>query len=163
MKANLIVSPQTKSINGYLNISQNGVYNGENDRVAGDLADLSSLVDTNELSELLCIDIINFYPLQVVQKVLSYWSTLIKHGGTMIVSALDLQEAARLISLGNITDIVQTNLLIYGQVSNVWSIRKSWTPLIDIQNMLIGNGQFDIIQVKFSNDGLFFYLTVRRK
>ena len=161
MKANLLLGSGT-ALNGYLNVDALTQPN-QTDRVLGDLGNLSSLIDTNELSELLAIDIINFYPLQMIQQLIGHWSSLVEHGGAITISGLDLHEAARIISLGTLTDILKINQLIYGTVTNTWTIRKSFVPLQDIISMIIGNGQFDITQVKYSGDGLFFFVSAKRK
>lgn len=161
MKVNLTIGGQ--SINGFMNLDQVAQPN-QSDRQLADLAKLDDIIDHNEVDEeLLALDVINFFPLQMVPQVVNHWCCKIAHGGLITISSLDLQEAARTISLGTISDTLQINRLLYGNVTNTWTIRKSFVGLQDVITIVTQTGQFDVGQIKFSPDGLFFVVTFRRK
>lgn len=158
MKTNLLIGG--KPLNGYLNIDVLAQPNHQ-DRVAGDITNLDAVVDNNECQELLAIDVIDFVPLQIRQQTLQNWSNKIAHGGIITVSAVDLVELARLISSGQLADVVEINKSIFGIANNVWQIRKSYIPLQDTVQMLVQSGQFEIQSVHFKNFN--YYITARRK
>ncbi len=158
MKINLVIG--NAPINGYLTIDQI-CPEGDPVKVPSDLANLDNLVDHNECMEVLALDCLDYFPLSMRAQLILHWTAKLTHGGAITLSCLDIQEASRLINNGTLVDTVQINRLLFGLVSNTWTIRKSVVPLSDTVSMLMNTNQMDITQIKFN--GPFYIITAKRK
>lgn len=148
------------SLNGYMVLDPLANPN-QNDRIQADPTNLDAFVDANECSEFLSLEILDHVPIFIRPKVLNHWLTKISHGGTITISATDMNELSRLIQNGQLNDIVSINNALYSTGQNVWLVKKSYVPLQQTIEMIMSTGQFNIEHVKF--EGFQYFVTARRK
>jgi hypothetical protein len=134
---------------------------GDTSKIQVDLTKLDNIVDHNEAEEVLAIDVLDFFPLQVRMQVLNDWKAKVAHGGTITLSCMDVNEVSRLINLGELDNIQTINSLIFGDCRSMWAMRKSVVPLDDTVAMLTMDKQFDITGIKF--ESVFYIITAKRR
>ena len=156
-----MIDGRVPALNGYLNICQGPATTNDQERVYAELQNIDNMVDHNECTDVLALDVIDYLPLGLRHNVINHWCTKVAHGGTITLSGLNLQEVTRLIFNGKISDVAEINRIVYGNISNVWTIRKSFTPPEDTAGMIMSTGQFDIVAQRF--DGVFYVITAKRK
>jgi hypothetical protein len=145
-----------KPLNGYLALDPTAQPN-DSSRVLADLTKLDQYVDNNECEEVLALDIIDYFPLQARQPLIIHWLTKVAHGGTFVLSSLDLHEYARLLHNGSFQDVVQYNQLLFGGFVQ----RKSTIPLDDTVKIIQSTGQMVIEEIKYNN--VFYIVKAKRK
>ncbi len=160
MKVNILIGDKNKPLNGYTNINQTASPN-DTEQIPCELNALDGIISHNECEEVLALQVLDHFPLQMRQPTLVHWLCKLKHGGKITISATDPYEMARLIHVGEIENPVQFNELVYGQIKNVWDIKKSVLPLQDTIGMIMQTGQFNIESVKY--EGPYYYIVARRK
>lgn len=74
---------------------------------------LTGLFDLGELAELTCHDVLDAYAAEDVDRVLSHWLSLLRHGGRLTLSVVDLGEVARGFASGGLS-VDAANELLHG-------------------------------------------------
>lgn len=156
MKVNLLIGGYP--LNGYLNLDPLAQPNDAS-KVNHTLENLDDIIDNNECTELLAYNVIDTFPINVRQQVLSHWLSKIEHNGVFVLSGLDINKAARLITSCDIS-IGDINTLLYGPCLNMWSINKGAWSLHDAINAIMSNGQFKILTKSFN--GLNYIVKAQR-
>lgn len=123
------------------------------DRVLGDPYKLDSLLDANEVSEMVVGDSLDYLPLQARSKALNHWLTKLSHRGTIVITGNDPKYIGHVIFDGSI-NIEQTNSIIYGIG------KKSMVTALDNINIAMNTGQFVVENLKYNN---FQYVVVLRR
>lgn len=148
------------ALNGYMCLDPLTSPN-QTDKIQCDPTNVDPIVDHNEASELLVLDVIDYVPLFLREKVLTHWMSKVAHNGILILSATDMSELSRLIYNGQFSDAVSTNHALFGSGQNLWTIKKSFIPCQNTMGTIVSTGQFNIEHVKY--EGFKYYITARRK
>ena len=99
------------------------------------LNDISNLVEDNECLEILAPTIINYLPFNQLQQIITGWVSKLRHGGKIVLGGTDLYEISKRVTRGEIdTDLA--NVLIYGQQTGVWDVKRSQLNLKDVSDLL---------------------------
>lgn len=122
----VLITINEDNIEGYLKISPMlGHY----------LNDISNLVEDNECLEILAPTIINYLPFNQLQQIITGWVSKLRHGGKIVLGGTDLYEISKRVTRGEIdTDLA--NVLIYGQQTGVWDVKRSQLNLKDVSDLL---------------------------
>lgn len=135
-------------MNGFLNIDPLSSPN-DPDCIASNIDNLDHLVDHNSCELLLALDILDYFPLQMRNKVLNNYLCKICHAGVLILSGLDVREAGRAIYMQSIDLLREGNLLLYGSGENIWRIKKSLLTIDNTIEIILSTNQFQIIGKRF--------------
>lgn len=112
----LYLSINGAPISNYLNLSpiQGDISLGQEWVCWSNFGDLSQFAEHGEVWEILADNIIDYFPLSDIAKVLEYWAKLLRHGGKLIVGGTDAGELSREFFLGNIP-VQDLNKIVYGE------------------------------------------------
>jgi hypothetical protein len=69
--------------------------------------------DANELTELECLDIVEFIPRQMFDQVIAHWVSRLAHKGRITLSFVDLYTVSRLFFLQKLS-LAEMNFLLHG-------------------------------------------------
>lgn len=111
MKLNLLLSNPDDLRSGFINVDPGAEWN-DLKRVNCKLDNLSPIVDANEVTELVALDVLDHYPTDKVDAVLDHWLSRLAHGGKITISVVDIREVAR-IFLNGAMDIAELNNLVH--------------------------------------------------
>lgn len=98
MRINITLEDDNQ-LNGYANINPNA---------------LNEAVDDAEAEEIRAINILPYYPQTESAKIINSWLRKLKHGGKIIIGAVDILEVSRDFST-YFLDIDTANLFLYGE------------------------------------------------
>lgn len=98
MKINITLEEENQ-LNSYVNIHPNG---------------LNDVVDDAEADEVRAINVLSYYPQNESSKIISLWLRKLKHGGKIVIGAVDILELSRDFS-SYFVDIDTINLFLYGE------------------------------------------------
>jgi hypothetical protein len=111
VKVNLVLGDPGAVRSGYLNLDVT-IQKPEGDRLPAHPDDFGHLVSPNELTELVCLGVIDRIPGESVIDVLRYWASRLAHGGTLAISALDMEEVAAYLATNDM-QVTDLDSLIY--------------------------------------------------
>jgi hypothetical protein len=104
-----------------------------------DLSNLDNNVLDNECTEIFAPRILDYIPLEKTQTIIERWVKKMRHGGKIVLGGTDIYEVAKLIMTGTI-DSKQTNIIIFGNQSGVWGVKRAAISLNDVCDLLIQLG-----------------------
>lgn len=110
MKVNLTINGP--SVDGMMNFDP---LSSDGGKIKADLSNLDDYVDKAEVTELRVSDVLDFIMPEQLGKVLTYWISLLAHGGKITLDGVDALEVAHALTYGNI-DLNQYNALLHGNV-----------------------------------------------
>lgn len=113
MKINLLFNNPYDVRSGYLNIDPYAGPNDQAGRIPGDINNLDDLVSAGEATEVVALDILDKFPRQYVDQILTHWLSRLAHGGRLTISVIDLYEVAKAF-LNEAIDVDKTNTLLHG-------------------------------------------------
>lgn len=146
MKVNLLIDNPRDVRNGYLNIDPYAS-DTEQDRLRGDLSNISHSVDDAEASEIVAVGVLSYYPGSLVNDIVSGWVKKLAVGGTITISAVDHNQVAHRLHGQHIT-AEQANELLHGRQEKDWDIIKSSFPIQRLIDVLKAQG-LQIVQKRF--------------
>lgn len=152
MKINLLVN-STETKPGFLNIDPLA-QPSDKTKVPGDPANLDLLVDPAEVTEFVAHGVLQLYPPNMVGNVLDHWVSRLAHGGTITLSATDLDDVARATANG-VLSLEQANEFLYGREGE----RRCGMTVNQVSSWLEGKG-LKVLQKKVINH--VFYVTAQR-
>ncbi len=121
MKVNLLLEGQPET--GYLNLCPYTESNTDTFQ-KGEVTKLDYLIDDGEVEELKAIDILEYYPGNMSEIILTNWIKKLKHGGKLVLGTVDLVEVAKGVANYEL-DIDQANLFFHGEQKRSWDFRLS--------------------------------------
>ena len=136
-KVNLLLNNHDGIRNGYLNLDP--FASGQDDRVAADIFNLSTVVETGEVGELVSLNVLDYVPTAGVDGVIFHWASLLAHGGTLSISVLDIRSACRSL-LDDSIDIGIFNSMVHGKQEHPWQIRKNSLSLNVLADLVRAKG-----------------------
>lgn len=139
MKLNLLINNSGDVRNGYLNIDPSANPEDPYGRVRCDLDNLDPLVDANEATEVVALDILDYYATTDVDRVLNHWLSKLAHGGTLTVSVVDLREVSRQFLAGGL-GLDEANLLLHGEQDGPMRFRMCSLTLDHLSAVLENKG-----------------------
>ena len=157
MKLNLI-RKQEEYLHGYKNVSLFISPEAQKDIVLGDYANLDALCTANECTELRAIDILDYYNVDQYDKIVSNWTSKLRHGGTIIIGGLDIIEVNTALYNNSISP-EEFNTLVFGTTTKSWNVKKSLVSIHQMGNLLLSKG-LSLVAKEFDN--LHYCITARR-
>ncbi len=146
MKLNLTISGLAR--NGWMNVDPLTQPNDQS-KIAHNLDNLDEYVDNNECEEVVALEVLDIFPVQMKQQVLNHWSAKVAHGGTLTFSGVDLDKIAK-IAFSKQVDSNQVNRLLYGECNNMWTIKKGLLTTQQACELALTSGQFKILSKEIS-------------
>lgn len=113
MKLNLLINSPSDIRSGYVNVDAAATPETKDGRVHCNLASLE-VADAGECSEIVAHDVLDAFPVNKVDEVLSNWLSKLAHKGRLALSVVDLREVSRAVISGNLT-AEAANLLLHGE------------------------------------------------
>lgn len=101
MKLNLLLNNPGGVRSGYLNLEGEAVTN------------LDDVADANEVTEIIALDVLCYFPNHLADQVLNHWLGKLAHGATITLGQPDIREIARAV-LNRTIDLNVANELLYG-------------------------------------------------
>lgn len=139
MRINLLVDSPGDQRSGYLNVDPVAPEGCGDGRTRGEPNDLSFAVDPAEAEEIVALDVLDYYPAHAADQVLSHWLSLLRRGGTLTLSVVDVREVARGILSGELSpEDVQE--LLHGRQERPWQFRKASYTLSQLSDVLQNRG-----------------------
>lgn len=122
MKINLLLDNPGDVRSGFLNLDP---FARPDDpaRFPCDVADLSAYVDAGEATEIVALDVLDYFPSHQADTVLQNWLSRLAHGGRLTLSVVDAREVARAILAGTIS-MDDVNELVMGRQEKDWQQKK---------------------------------------
>lgn len=158
MKVNLTIG--RPALNGYMNIDPTSNPNDPNsNKVCHPIDNLDPIICHNQCDEFLCLDVLDYFPIQARLQTLNHYLCKISHNGTIIVGGLDIRDAVRVAYTRQ--SLLEDNILFYGQATNVWTLKKSLVTIDDIIRGIMQTNQFNIISAKFDKSN--YIVEAKRK
>ncbi|MAF25294.1 hypothetical protein CL634_06930 [bacterium] len=111
MKLNLLHGEGQK-MSGFQNISSLSLEDEE--IIWCDVRNLDVVVDDGEVEVLIARNVINYMPQEHLISTLNHWVSKLRHGGRIVVGAIDLYEVARGIHIRDI-ELSDSNTILYGE------------------------------------------------
>lgn len=139
MKVNVLLDNPGDCRSGYLNVDPFAPADCSDGRVRGDASDLSTLVDAGECSEVVALDVLDYFPGAAVDQVLRNWLSRLCHGGRLTVSVVDLREVSRALLAGNVS-MDDANELLTGKQEKAWQFKKSVFTLSQLVEVMTNLG-----------------------
>ncbi len=139
MKVNLLLDNNKELLNGHINIDPFTPDESSDQRIKGEVSDLSFILDDSEAEEIVSCNILEYFEFSKVDGILDGWLKKLKKGGTLILGFTDLEEASRLFYQGHIT-LEQVNHLFFGRQDKGWNFKKSGFTLDNIVEILRNKG-----------------------
>lgn len=146
------------SINGYINIFPFNQENKSEDLIYGDIINLDYIADQGEISEILCLEVIEYIPYNKIYEVISGWVGKLRVGGQLILGFLETEELCNLYHRGNINHN-DFNKLIHGDTESNKIKLSSFSAPILIENL---TKQHTIKLKKHTLNGIDVTLTFER-
>lgn len=134
MKLNLMLGNHDDIYNGYINISPFVAPNSK-DVVPGDLTNLDNLVEPNECSEILALDVLEYYPRTQIDKIVQHWCSKLRYNGTLSIGGHDINLIAKKIYHRDM-DFVQTQEILYGRQQNQMQFKLHISNLYHLINLM---------------------------
>lgn len=148
MKVNLLLDNPGDVRSGYLNIDPFAPAEGDQ-RVKGDVSDISWAVDDAEATEIVALDVIDFFPARDADRVLNNWLSKLARGGRLTVSAVDVREVARAFLAGTL-HLDDVNDLLHGKQEQPWQCRRAAYTLDQLVEVL-GNLGYKVLLKRVQN------------
>lgn len=138
MKLNLLLDNPGDVRSGYVNVDP---FAPDNDpqRVKADVSDLSAVVDAGEATEVVALDILDYFPGPAADAILGNWLSRLAHGGKLTLSVVDLREVCRAVLSGSATP-EDANELLLGRQEKPWQYKKSAYTLAQLVEVLTNLG-----------------------
>ena len=138
MKVNLLYGGAPLS--GYLNVNHLGASEGCHH---GNMTDLTEFIDDAEASEILALDVINFFCKNEVLGIIDNWVSKLRHGGKIIIGAADSDSICKSFYEHDIS-IADINSMLYGEEEPF--IRKNAITVISLAHYLESTHGLKIIK-----------------
>lgn len=138
MKLNLLLNNPGGVRSGYTNVDPIAPENSL-DSVRCDVTNLDTVCDAGEASELVAHDILDYIPRAQVPKVLNHWLSRLAHGGTFVLSCVDLLEVSRALVAYRLP-LEEANKLLHGEQREPWEFRKDSYSLAQLVGFLKDRG-----------------------
>tara|TARA_Y100001938_G_scaffold147611_2_gene229209 strand:- start:2397 stop:2879 length:483 start_codon:yes stop_codon:yes gene_type:complete len=113
------------------------------------VTNIDKYADNAELLELIATDVIDYFPAQETEKIISGWISKIRLGGKIVVGGIDLMEVCKAFSSYSI-DNNFANVLLHGQQNPQYMIKKSTSMALIVASFLQSNG-FKVIKKRIEN------------
>lgn len=139
MKVNLLMDNPADVRPGYVNIDLLAPEGDPLGRIQCDPSNLESIADAAEVVELIAHDILDRVPMHQANAVLDHWLSRLAHGGTIVISCVDLLEVAKSLQNRLIT-VEQANQLLHGEQDKAWKFRQANYTLAQLADTLRGKG-----------------------
>lgn len=156
MKINLLINNATGILNGYENVD---LFADKDDgRILSDYSNLH-FCSPNEALEIRADNIIQFFEISKVEKMVDHWVSRLRHGGKLTVLSVDSYSIALAFSRFEITP-QDFNKLTFGQQKTPWDCHKSSSTIHSLATLLASKG-LEIVSKKMS--GYNYCLIAERK
>jgi hypothetical protein len=147
MKINLLYGSDNV-LSGFLNIDP---FAKDEDikKNKGRVDNLDEICEDAECLSIIAEDIIDYFSSKEVDNIISHWIKKLRHGGKIVIGGIDLIEVSR--SFNNkYIDLINTNLLLFGDQSESWKYRKSCLTSSELVKGLQGLG-LNILKNRINN------------
>ena len=144
MKINLLHGAGQK-MSGFSNVSSLAI--DDDEVIWCDVRNLDVVVDDGEAAIIIARDVINYMPKEQILPILSHWVSKLRHGGRIVVGAMDLHEVVRQIYIQDL-DMEGANRVLYGE--GELKLKRNIFPISSIldffqdNNMTIIKAKMDI-------------------
>ncbi len=149
MKINLLIDNPGDYKNGYNNIDPFAPETNGDLRLKSDISNLDSLVDDGEANEILALEILEYFPGNVIDDILQNWLKKLAHGGILTISGVDFTEIARGFLSSNLS-LEDVNELLLGKQEKSWQTKKSVFTLLKLVEVFEGLG-YKILKKRIYN------------
>jgi hypothetical protein len=131
MKINLLYD-SNNILSGFFNIDPYSI--SDPNKVCCDLENLY-FCSEGEAEEIICDEILSFYPKETVNRMIAHYVTRLGHGGSITISDLNAYEISRQFTLGKI-NLEEYNQQAFGGKYE----RKSWVGIPEVVGILAEMG-----------------------
>lgn len=138
-RLNLLIGDPANVRSGYTNVDPLAPDGDPAGRVRCDPGNLDPVVDAGEAVEIVAHDIIDRVPMHQANALLEHWLSKLAHGGTIVLSCVDILEVARSL-LGRFITVEQANVLLHGEQDERWRFRQANYTLVQLADTLAGKG-----------------------
>jgi hypothetical protein len=146
-KINLIYG-EGEVLNGFLNL--NPFLEQETDNLKRvDIKNISSYVDDGECTELISINVLEYFNSNKIPEILSHWVKKVALGGKIILGFVDLQSVARCF-YNNIINLETTNILVHGSNAKPYMTKRTGLTITVVESLLKQMG-LKIMKRKINN------------
>lgn len=129
MKINLLYG-HGDFLQSHLNINPFSLEETESMKI-GDIRNLDGWVDDAEATEIIAMDVIDYFSLAEVNPILDHWISKLRHGGKIVIGGCDALDAAKALSQYEL-DLQTFNMLIHGTQDQPHLYKKTTLTLIGI-------------------------------
>lgn len=136
MKINLVIDGTPEIRVGYLNIDM--MY-GKDGVVVGNFMNLNPLVDDGEAEEIFALDILDYLTLAQGEATIAHWVSKLAHGGTLVLSAVDIIEVSKAL-IARIITVDEANSYLHGEQKKQWQFRHASYTLGGLVALLEAKG-----------------------
>lgn len=160
MKLNIVWDPADVRP-GYTNVSVNPDVDERVEHVADvcEPHDLSRPCAPGEATEVVVLGVLEYLPIDVVDKALDHWVDLVAVGGTISLGSLDVFEVAAALAGGKMSHH-DANLLVHGRQEKPWQLKRATYGVRQLAEALAGRG---LVVTRKSLSGLHALVTAERK
>ncbi len=137
MKLNLFIDNPDAARQGYKNIDPVAPI-GHADILRENLAELAS-VDDAECSEIVALDVLEYFPPADTDKILTTWIRKLGHGGMLTVGFTDLYQLVKH-TYNRTLNISEVNLYLHGNQKSPWNLKRNTFSTDLISEVLQGKG-----------------------
>jgi hypothetical protein len=142
----IIASPL--NIPGFINI--NPLANlTDTSQMQGDVSNLDWIADNGEVEELIVQHVLDYFPMQMTDKILSGWLAKLAKGGIITLVGNDLVLLAKEFAARRIS-IEDYCMGLYGHQQQSWAFKKSGLTLTQVVEVLKSLG-YKVIEAKIEN------------
>jgi len=138
MKINLLYG--TPAMSGYLNVDHLGI---SKDAYHGNIRELTEFVDDAEATEIIAIDVINFFNKNEILSIIDHWVSKLRHEGRIIIGAIDSHSVCKDFCEYSLT-ISDINSMLYGEEEPY--IRKNAITMVSLAHYLETNHKLKILK-----------------
>lgn len=139
MRLNLLMDNPGDIRQGYLNVDLLAPDSDPAGRVQCDPSNLAPLVDAGEVTELVAHGILDLIPMHQANALLDHWLSRLAHGGTIVLSCVDILEVTKSLQNRLIT-IEQANVFLHGEQDKPWRFRQANYTLAQLADILHDKG-----------------------
>ena len=160
MKINLCRDLEKEYLHGWANVSLliPPNYNQFPDVRLSDYANLDAVCTANECQELRALNILDYYHMADYDRLVSHWTSKLRHGATITLGGLDIIEVNTALYNNSISPD-EYNTLVFGSSNQNWELKKSLLSIHQVGNLLLGKG-LQLVSKEFAN--LRYIITARR-
>jgi len=138
---------QPDILGGYANVDP--LATGQDDRIQLDYANIDSICEDAEATEILARDVLDFVDPLKSETIINHWIKKLRKGGQIVIGGVDLEEVAHQVINASL-NIAQANQILRGDWSQPFNIRRSNVTLETMADFLQSKG-LKILHRRISN------------